>query len=114
MASGFRDLYDTVQESEDKILEQLQQLILDQGSAYQESQLNVLVGQQDLSHTLERISQNIRDALGNSEDTTASTMRRLLAEQYQATQNLLTAVSQNHSNAVVFQLQKLVSHEQLL
>jgi hypothetical protein len=73
------------------------------------SHLDLLSGQQDLAENLNRVSQNILGAQGESETQLAMRMESVLLEQQRATTALLKAGVKDANAPMVAQLHLLVS-----
>jgi hypothetical protein len=109
MAAGFRQISNTVTERKDEILANTRQLHIEQSDAH----LQILSGQQDLQHNLQRLSQNISDSLQSNEVRTAIEMEKLFRKHQTAAQALMNAMAERSNDSMLVQIQHLVSNANL-
>lgn len=110
MTTGFRQLAESLTGGKDELLANITQLQHDQETALRNSQLKVLAGQEDLQRNLDRLSENFSDTLRDNEMQTASKMEKLLREHQAASQTLVAATAQTTHDAMLAQIQQLVSN----
>lgn len=108
ISTGIEQLENTVQDSKESLLQDLEPRLSARDQKLQFSNLRLLGGQQDLSQNLNRIEQIFYHALRSGETSVAARIQGQLSEQQAATRALFDTVSQRQQDAMHLHLQRLV------
>jgi hypothetical protein len=112
MAGAFRQLHRQFQQSEEGIHAALQKIaseVSERDNIDTSARLSLIAGQNDIRQSLDSISKSFTQSLDANQQSTALTMKQLLAEQHAATESLLQVVSDRKDDAMQLQLESLVS-----
>jgi hypothetical protein len=110
MTAGFEKLHYNLKESDIDMIDAITNIVSNQTSDLQQSQIDIQSGQQDLNQSLTRMAGNITACMSENETSLATSMEKLLKDHFHATEVLMATANKSNKEAMALQVRRLVSN----